>query len=558
MNHRDSESARCNRNLVSHITRLGAVVCQILRCIPRGLKTFATDFLHGCSRILRWLGRLLRQPIRPHWQLARQIERNRQTAKGLSRKEQAKLFGKSVFTLLLSENGIFVSFFRIGVPILFCAFFCTIVAYGTRMDYSIAVRYNGELLGYISNEADYLAAERLVQERLSHADADIQWEFTRNLQLEPTPDGMTYLSVGTLADKMLQSAEISLTSGYGVFINNTYMGVVEDKTVIEEALAERLRSYQDALPFAIESVSYADEIRYESGTWLTESLVDAQALADQLTGYVEGTTTYTVQESDTIHTIAARHTMSVDELRALNPETADLPDAGTELTVPSLQSYLPIRYTLIEESTSFIDYDTVRVETASLPIGKEKLLSAGVRGEKRNTVEVAYIDGVESSRTILNSELISEPVDAQLGVGTYAAKPDSTATRLYGTGDYNWPVDGGYVSDPFLSDRNHSGMDIAAPAGTDIFAAADGEVITAGWHNGGYGYYIVIDHGDGRETLYAHCSVLLVGKGEKVSRGQHIAEVGSTGRSTGNHLHFEVHVNGTRFDPATFIRVNAE
>ena len=163
------------------------------------------------------------------------------------------------------------------------------------------------------------------------------------------------------------------------------------------------------------------------------------------------------------------------------------------------------------------------------------------------------MDGIERSRTVVNSTVIKEPVVEQIGVGTYTAKPSSSATKLYGTGEFGWPVDGGYVSDTFISDRNHKGLDIAAPEGTDIYAGREGVVVSAGWNPGGYGYFVMIDHLDGYETVYGHCSALYVTAGQTVTRGQLIAAVGNTGNSFGSHCHFEVRYFGMCYDPASFL-----
>jgi murein DD-endopeptidase MepM/ murein hydrolase activator NlpD len=113
----------------------------------------------------------------------------------------------------------------------------------------------------------------------------------------------------------------------------------------------------------------------------------------------------------------------------------------------------------------------------------------------------------------------------------------------------------GVRSDPFRSGAAmHSGIDLAGPVGTPIYATADGTVSRSGWHNGGYGNLITIDHGRGITTLYAHLSGMTVREGEQVTRGQMIGRMGSTGRSTGSHLHYEVRVDNRPVNPLPFMR----
>lgn len=108
--------------------------------------------------------------------------------------------------------------------------------------------------------------------------------------------------------------------------------------------------------------------------------------------------------------------------------------------------------------------------------------------------------------------------------------------------------------DPITGKRaGHTGMDLAVPTGTPIRAALPGTVIVSTYNRGGYGYYIMIDHGDGLSTLYGHCSRLLASVGRTVEAGDVIALSGSTGRSTGPHLHFEVRVNGARTNPRSYL-----
>ena len=112
----------------------------------------------------------------------------------------------------------------------------------------------------------------------------------------------------------------------------------------------------------------------------------------------------------------------------------------------------------------------------------------------------------------------------------------------------------GYRSDPFTGEtRGHTGMDLAVPTGTPVRAALPGTVTVSQYNAGGYGYYVMIDHGNGLSTLYGHNSRLLAQVGQTVEAGDIIALSGSTGRSTGPHLHFEVRVNGERTNPRFYL-----
>ena len=138
---------------------------------------------------------------------------------------------------------------------------------------------------------------------------------------------------------------------------------------------------------------------------------------------------------------------------------------------------------------------------------------------------------------------------------------DSSTESSYDGGTFLWPTPGygtitsqygGRMHPTLKVYKVHTGMDIGAPMGASVIAGADGTVIRAEY-NVAYGNYIVIDHGGGYSTLYAHNSALLVTKGSQVSRGQTIAKVGSTGYSTGPHCHFEVMINGQHTNPAPYL-----
>jgi len=127
-------------------------------------------------------------------------------------------------------------------------------------------------------------------------------------------------------------------------------------------------------------------------------------------------------------------------------------------------------------------------------------------------------------------------------------KPVRTAEFTSGYGTRTDPFRGGAA--------RHQGIDLAAPIGTSIYATADGIVVAAGWNSGGYGNLIKVDHGRGIETRYGHLSAILVSPGQHVVRGQQIARMGSTGRSTGSHLHYEVRIDGGAVNPIPFMKSN--
>ena len=115
----------------------------------------------------------------------------------------------------------------------------------------------------------------------------------------------------------------------------------------------------------------------------------------------------------------------------------------------------------------------------------------------------------------------------------------------------------GIRSDPFRGGAaRHAGIDLAAPIGTAVYATADGTVSDAGYNSGGYGNLIKLDHGRGIETRYAHLSAVLVNPGQRITRGQLIGRMGSTGRSTGSHLHYEVRIDGRAVNPIPFMKSN--
>lgn len=176
--------------------------------------------------------------------------------------------------------------------------------------------------------------------------------------------------------------------------------------------------------------------------------------------------------------------------------------------------------------------------------------------EPRLVLDVSSkIDNLSNRVRIQSSSLTDVYREALTNQHFLACKP---SIHPLSPGDTFWFTSSyGYRKDPFNGARDwHPGIDLSGPVGLDIHASGDGTVIEAGYCAYGYGKQVLIDHGYGYATRYAHLNDILVRRGEKVSRGQVIGKLGSTGRSTGPHLHYEVHRNGQTVNPMYFFYEN--
>jgi murein DD-endopeptidase MepM/ murein hydrolase activator NlpD len=183
---------------------------------------------------------------------------------------------------------------------------------------------------------------------------------------------------------------------------------------------------------------------------------------------------------------------------------------------------------------------------------RDRLSSTRDRLRRARNKQQQTLAGVQESK----EKWLSDIAALQAGSANIAARIRSAGSRSDATpsaAGLIWPVQGTLTSPYGMRwGRMHEGIDIGAPMGTPIYAAAGGTVIYAGWE-GGYGNLIVIDHGNGLATAYGHQSQLAASSGQTVGRGQLIGYIGSTGHSTGPHLHFEVRVNGTPVDPLSYL-----
>lgn len=298
-----------------------------------------------------------------------------------------------------------------------------------------------------------------------------------------------------------------------------------------------------------------------------ENIVSEQEALDILLSNTEEVVEYELKEGDNIWDIAMANGTTMDHILEINPQIEDETrmQIGEKIKLEVPDPILSISTTEQATFKELIPGEIEYVEFSDLYKDETKTYQQGHDGVKEITVAVHKVNGKEVNRDLITEKVLKEPKTKVIAFGT-KERPKKQASSNSGSagssakpqnsGQFMHPLNGGgSISSSYGSRWGsfHRGMDIAAPAGTPVYAAAAGTVTYSGYNNGGFGKLVIIDHNNGYQTYYAHCSSLYVQVGQKVSKGQNIAGVGSTGDSTGNHVHFEIRSGGTPINPYNYI-----
>lgn len=231
--------------------------------------------------------------------------------------------------------------------------------------------------------------------------------------------------------------------------------------------------------------------------------------------------------------------------------------------IDATSSEIQVKKKIVEEKKNAIE--KAKQENENLKRQKEEKVQTLGEEEKKT---VAKLDDLKREQAAISNEIMEYERRKQAAIrAARAGKSSGGKTEYiehYVGGRFGWPVPGNYgIGTPYgragryWSSGYHTGVDFEAPKGAPIYAANDGIVVSA-VHSGAYGKHVIIDHGGGLYTLYAHGSALLVSAGQRVKRGEQIAKVGQTGNAYGNHLHFEVRKGGARYanhvNPMPYLR----
>ena len=464
--------------------------------------------------------------------------------------------------ILFGKRGLAVTLCNWALPVVSCVFLFSVVSYANSMTYALKLTVNGDLMGYVNDETVFTEAEKIVHQRITYLDSNTEmFSFESDYTVEMVGYGST-LTKYQLADKLLQSMGAEISYAYGLYIGNSFYGALESKDRVDAALEGLLDEYREG---GDETVQFESQISYEPGLYLTESIVSEDSIIKLITSKKSVAAYYTVVEGDSPYGILDKLGMSEEELALLNPDFSMESSLfiGDKILINQEEPFLAVSVTRKETYDERTAFDTTYTEDPTHYEGSSTIVQDGVKGTERVTADVSYINGIETRRKVLSRVTIEEPTTQIISMGTKpkpagvtAAIPDNMPV-----GQFLWPVggsDGGQISEMMYGYggySGHSGIDITAPYGTPIYAAESGTVILASWYYG-YGNCVMIQHANGMVTVYGHASYLHVYVGQQVTMGEVIADVGSTGQSTGNHCHFEVRLNGQsgmRVNPINYL-----
>ena len=441
------------------------------------------------------------------------------------------------------------------LPVCALALSSMVFEYVINQPYALAVQVNGETVGYVANEDVFDTAREDVMERISYAGSD-----KTELTIEPSYTiavAHHMLDENEMADAIIQSAGDQIGEGTALYLDGELTAVCSDGDALRAYFTSRLEPYEVPDDPNV-SVGFNKQVTLEDGLYFKDSLQDYADVEKALSDVKQAQKVYTVKTGDTLWDIAHKNDLTFRELCALNTNFKGEPlneksniREGDELIVTKEEAALEVRITRIETREEEVAFAIETTKSNEYTRGTTKVLQEGQNGLRRVTFQNVYdTNNVLVEQTILSTEVIKEPVNKKVVQGTKKVK--SSTKFITGSGQFIWPVPNYRYCSRWYGGR-HRGVDICAPAGTPIYASAGGTITKAGYNKAGagtgYGYSVIINHGGGYSTVYAHCLSLTVSAGQTVKQGQLIGYVGSTGRSTGNHCHFEIRLNGSYIPP---------
>lgn len=370
--------------------------------------------------------------------------------------------------------------------------------------------------------------------------------------------------------KQLSSMIPTYAEGVQLKINGVAVGIVKDQDTADKLLAQVKNKYnpdaQNKVAKAsvktlsaakstqaaktvsrVESVSLRERVAMvETNTSPDKVLTPEQAMSLLISGNQEKMT-YTVQKGDTVSSIAAKNNVSRETIYRNNPnvgeeyltigQVLDITEPDPLLTVKTVEKYT--EYVVTEPQVDIRENKEMRA-------GETKVVRQGKQGLKRMSYHLIKDNGLLTKEEFIDQEIVTPAISKIVIKGTKVVTGE-------GSGSFMYPVHSASLTSGYgyRWGTTHKGLDMVSSNKT-IMASDEGVVEFAGWKNG-YGNAVIINHNNGFKTLYGHMSKVTVDEGDIVEQGASIGVMGSTGNSTGTHLHFEIHKNGSVMNPNKYL-----
>ena len=441
--------------------------------------------------------------------------------------------------------------YGVGIAVMVVLVFGSMSLIDVRLGSEVIV--NGQSVGLISDKEEFQRILFEAEELAKVANDGEPMEPLQTVYIPRIVTGAEITSEFELKQGVLANYD-KLIEGYAVYVDDQIVCATLDEKEAFSALDDMKSKYFN--PEIDQSVDFVDQVVVRKEFVPLTQIVSGKGLVVALTGESENREIYTVEDGDTIWGVSRKFGMDMEKIVEMNSDILEDMTPGRKLNVMHRRPVIAIQTTRIEDYNEDIQYATNTEDDNSIDRGKVKVVEKGEEGSRHVVAEVVCVNGEETVRNIQKEEILKEPKDETVKIGTRDVVWTSEIVAIggpEGTGSFLRPSYGS-ISSRFGSrwGEQHTGLDFACPVGTNVYAADDGTVTFTGW-GGGYGNMIKIDHANGYVTYYAHCSSLLVSAGQTVSKGDVIALSGNTGRSTGPHLHFEVRANGVPVNPESYI-----
>lgn len=318
-----------------------------------------------------------------------------------------------------------------------------------------------------------------------------------------------------------------------------------------EIVDEEAMDFED-YELGVLTMNFLEDVEISEGYLPISQVTNLEEAIEYVTKEQEEPGEYTVVAGDTLSGIAVKVNIPMEKLVELNPEKLQsinsMINIGQILTITVPEPELSVQRAERVFVEEVYDADVIYVDNDEWFTTQIQVLQQPSSGYRKAILDLHYTNNDEISRETIKEEILLEAVPKIVERGTITPPT------------YVKPVSGGILTSYFgyrkspggIGSTNHKGIDWAVPRGTPVYASCGGVVRSAGWE-GGYGYSVTINHPDGKMTRYAHNSSLVVSAGQSVKQGDLIAYSGSTGNSTGPHVHFEIRIGDTAVNPLDYL-----